>query len=369
MNPSSHSAEKKYHLDGIKGLLCYFIMFGHFWHVYYGIRGDAPIKHPFFDTIRAWPLGRHILSATFWLYAFLVISGYLLSFSQIRSFKALIVKSASRFLRLYLPILGAVFFVYAIQSVIGFHVVSTKDYFSNSWFQQYYQAEMTLKEMILDSLNTMLHPACKFNPPFWVISDMLKASWMMYLCQYTDRLFKKKTHLLLWAFFGAAIIHDHQIVVACLCGFMLGYYSSFFKHISRNIPILLLLSILSLGLFRIIKGYKLFPRTFDYILLYTLLYCILLLWIERIPFIQKLFSSPILLLMSKTSFGVYALHWPIICSIGSLCLIKGIQINLDARIIYLSALCVSLVCTMILSSIYHLTVEKTVTKLIWRLRA
>lgn len=90
----------------------------------------------------------------------------------------------------------------------------------------------------------------------------------------------------------------------------------------------------------------------------------MIIWIERTPFIQRVLSSSMLLFAGRTSFGVYSFHWPVICSIGSLCLIKGIQLSWDARIIYFFALFVSIMCTLFLSVLYHLTVEKYSMKII-----
>lgn len=240
MNSHQSIAGKKDFLDGFKGLLCWFVMFGHFWHIYFGIKGDSPLKHVLFDAILSEPVAKHVFTATFWLYAFLVISGYLLSFSKVGSLKELISKVVKRFLRLFLPIFGAAIFVYAIQETIGFHVGETKEYFINTWFQQYYEENQSFKEMIFDAFHVMFFPTCTFNPPFWVISNMFCASLLIYICKYVDCLIKRRSHILPWLFLFIATLKDSQIILACMCGFMLGYYMDIFKRISKKTSLLFL---------------------------------------------------------------------------------------------------------------------------------
>jgi len=367
MNLHRPMSDRKYYLDGLKGVLCYFIMLGHFWHIYFGIEGESPLHHSFFDAILSLPLADYIFTATFWLYAFLVISGYLVSFSKIGHWRDLISKSVKRFLRLFLPILGASFFIYVIQAVVGFHVMETKEYFTNTWFQQYYAADMSLIEMVIDAVRAMFVPACAFNSPFGVISDMFRASLIIYLCKYVDHLAKRKTHILPWLSLFIAVLIDTQIVLACMCGFMLGYYADFLKRLAKRLPLLAVLTIGVLSCVFIVNRKGFLPEIFDGVLLYILLYCFMMIWIDRLPIIQRILSSRVFLLAGKTSFGVYALHWPIICSVGALCLIKGIQQSLDGRIIYISSLLICTVCTIVLSILYHLTVEKYAMKLVKRI--
>lgn len=100
---------RMYHIDGMKGILCFMVMIGHFWNIYRNCTDYAGFTSHTLNAINGTFIDNPILLATFWLYAFLVISGYLMSGSKIRSILELMKKTLKRFMRFFLPILGACF--------------------------------------------------------------------------------------------------------------------------------------------------------------------------------------------------------------------------------------------------------------------
>ena len=85
--------------------------------------------------------------------------------------------------------------------------------------------------------------------------------------------------------------------------------------------------------------------------------------------LQHLFASKPLLTLNKISFGVYAFHWPVICSIGSYVLLKGIKWQLNPIVSYLTAFVISLIFVILISIVYYHTVEKITTKTIKHLKS
>lgn len=131
-------ASRARHIDGLKGILCFMIMLGHFWHMYRDIPDGSVLASPLLVAIRDFYPARVLLSEGFWLYAFFIISGWLLSSARVENLRALAVRSVKRFLRLFIPVTGACLFIFLIQQTVGFHNAATRDYFTSAWFQSYY---------------------------------------------------------------------------------------------------------------------------------------------------------------------------------------------------------------------------------------
>lgn len=352
--------EKKrlHYIDGYKGFLCFMIMLGHFWKIYRSTSGASPLSHPALDSILGTTTDTFTLAATFWLYAFLVISGYLLSFGKTKTFPELLTKTVSRFLRLYIPILGACLIIFGIYKTVGFYNNATADYFKNKWFQSFYQKDFIFADVFTESFNAMFSSSCDFNPPFWVIRDMLLSSIMIYVCQLTDHTFQKKTHVLPLLFTLCAVLLYNKVITACFAGFLIGYYEDGLKRLTAKFWSFLAISLVIYSVFLWMKAEKVFPSTYARTAMFTLLHCFLLMLLNRFSALQRFFSAKVFLLSGKISFGVYSFHWPVICSVGSLLLLLGIQQHWLPLLAFFVPLLVSIPCTIVLSIAYHFTVEK-----------
>lgn len=355
---NNRNKTRMYHIDGIKGLMCFLIMFGHFWNIYRQTEAGSILENEGLDIIKNSFLDQTLLSATFWLYAFLVISGYLLSNTRVRSLSEIIIKTAKRFLRLFIPILGACIFIYLIQETIGFYTADTIEYFNNGYIRQFYVQDLSWKSIFIEPLRAMIKSSCRFNAPFWVITDMFKSSILIYICNFTDYVLKKKSHVLPWIFLLLSIFSDAHVMIACMAGYMVGHYKEEIDKLTENRSLFLIISAAIFVASYEVYTAKTFTKIFDNIMLYILLYCFLMIVINKSELFQKIFSKKLFLRMGKISFGVYALHWPIICSIGLKVLMWGLNQQWKFEIIYLLSFVVSCVCTVLLSVIYRSTVEK-----------
>ena len=338
------------HIDGIKGLLCYLIMIGHFWNICRWCSPDDPIVNRFTIFVNNSILGETLFSATFWMYAFLVISGYLLSGTKVRTAKELIIKVFNRYFRFYILILGACIFIFIISKTIGFHTADTMDFFTNNWFQSYYRGEFGLRSLITEPIRGVFKGGCGYNDPFWVMKDILLSSLIIYFCKYMDK-FTDKLH---WGFLFFAVMIDRTVIMACLAGYIIGIYKD--KVRCRVLAVILIV-------FLILRYYGIMPAVFDEYMLFTVFYCFVVRLVERLDFLKKFFSSKLFQIMGTLSFGVYSFHWPVICSIGSLVLARSLGANIDGNISYAIAYIVSVFATTILAFIYKLGVESVADKL------
>ncbi|MBQ7817715.1 MAG: acyltransferase [Oscillospiraceae bacterium] len=350
--------KKRLHfIDGYKGLLCLMIMVGHFWNIYRLTSGASPLDHRVLDAFNEWG-SKWVLVATVWLYAFMAISGYLLSFSKIKSTPDLLTKSVSRFLRLFIPILGACLIIFGISKVVGFYAGDTAEFFKNTWFQKYYKKAFVFADVFKQSWRAMFDGACAFNSPFWVIKDMLLASVLIYVCKLVDHTYQKKTHWLPLLLTLCFLLLDNQVATACFAGFLIGYYDEELRVLTAKFWTFLVVSAVIYFAFTWLSEAKVCPSVIDKVTGYTLIHCFLLITLNRFSILQKIFSAKPFLLVGKISFGIYAFHWPVICSVGSWMLIRGIKQNWHPVLTLGTAFLVSLGATVVLAIGYYFTVEK-----------
>lgn len=350
--------ERLHYIDGYKGLLCFLILLGHFWNIYRLTSGVSPLDLAALDTVTRIAEHLRVIKATFWLYAFMIISGYLLSFSSIKSAKDLLTKTATRFLRLFIPILGASAIIFLIYKTVGFHANETGAYFKNTWFQKYYVEPFAWTDIFTQSLSAVFKGDSSFNPPFWVIRDMLMASGLIYICKLVESLFGRKMHGLPLVFTLCALLTDNQVVTACFAGFFIGYYKDGLAVLTKSFLNFLCVFAAICGVFLWLKVKETLPTVIDDITGYILIHCFLVITLNRFAIPQRIFSSKLFLFAGEISFGVYSFHWPVICSVGSLTLMVGLERQWHPALTLWGSFTVSVVCTIILSVIYHYTVEK-----------
>lgn len=345
-------------IDGYKGFLCFMILLGHFWNIYRLTSGASPLDHAALDAFTAFSTRNLFIVASFWLYAFLVISGYLLSFSKIKNTGELLTKSVSRFLRLFIPVFGACLFIFLISKTVGFYAEDTAAFFKNTWFQKYYRNPFVFKDIFTESLKAMFSGSCAFNAPFWVIRDMLISSVLMYICKFTDSIYNKRTHVLPLLFTLCSLFMDNQVMTACFAGFLIGYYEEGLGRLTAKFRNFLVVFLAVYGFFLWMKTEKVLPSLFDDVTNYTLIHCFLLIALNRLSGLQRLFSAKPFLLAGKISFGVYSFHWPIICSVGSIVLLEGLRQQWHPFLTLGGAFLVTVLCAITLSAVYYFTVEK-----------
>ena len=346
--------KRLFHIDGIKGLLCYLIMLGHFWNLCRWCNPDGPLVNRFTNFINNSILGETLFSATFWMYAFLVISGYLISGSKIRTIKELIVKSINRYIRFYILIFGACVFIFIIGRTIGFHTADTMEYFSNDWFQSYYRGVYGKRALVIEPFRALFKGGCEFNAPFWVMKDILLASIIIYFCIYMEKI-SDKLH---WGCLLFAVLIQRPVIMACLAGYIMGRY----KDKIRCEVVMAVLTVLFVGLF-LLRRYGIMPAMFNEYPLFTVFYCFLLVVVERVDFLKRFFGNKFFQFMGKLSFGVYSFHWPVICSVGSVVLVVGLSHGINGSIVYLMSFIASILATTILAVIYSYSVEKIAGKI------
>lgn len=342
-----------YHLNGLKGIACLFVMVGHYFGIYYSAQSFIPPIR-ILDTLSNSAFS-FLIDAGYWLYLFFVVSGYLVSKSKIESVRDLLSKVINRYLRLAFPILFSYLVIYLIYLAIGFHTEETSALFQCQWYQKFYLDSYTLFDVIMSPINVLIFQKCQLNSPYWVLRMMFISSLIIYLIKYLCnklKLIEKHESFMLSALIVLSILSFviSSIISACLIGMIVSIFeTSTVKTKSCYAFWFIFISVSILVLPGALK--------------YSLAFAILIVFIPRHNVLNKVFSSKPLQFLGNISWGIYSFHWPIICSIGAL-LIICISSNLGLKNAYLVSFFIVTILTIFVSICFFYSLERVAAQLI-----
>lgn len=376
MNTSKPSMQRLSYIDGIRGLFCFMILACHYWGIY-SMRQDSPdFLIPVLDAAASVPAIRFLMSGTVWLSGFLAISGYLAANSRTDSLFALGKRCLLRFLRLFLPVLGACTFIFLLHRTLGFHSIHTTVYFTNTSFQYAYWMELNLRDIWTESLRTLTDGFCNFNQPFWVIRDIFFSSLLIYVCNYADHwsllLTKKRIPLAAAAVCWVLWKQGELYILVCLAGYFVGVFRDFIRKMPRwcLLGYFAAAAVILVYNWRIMRSW--YMRPFEIVetkSFQILVWVTVLLLLERLPRVQKCLSAKPLLALGDLSFGIYAFHWPVSCSVGALALLWGFSRNCSHGVSFLMGFLATIGVTLVISLLYHKTIEAATSRITGSLNA
>lgn len=362
MDTTGKAGKRLHHIDGLKGLCCFFIMFSHFWLIYARQSAPAVLNSSLWNRIGYIYLTRYFFSAEVWLYGFYVFSGYLLSSARITSLFELALKSALRYLRLFLPVLGACCFILVIQETIGFHTGETSAYFTNPWYQNGYSLPLTPADIFSEAKRALSEGMCRFNDPYWVLKDIFHASLMIYVCSFADhilqRIFQKRIPILPAVFLAAAWLQQKFFVIAFLGGYLTGIFREQIDQLIRKKTFLWIIGVVLAVFFGYHGCTGFLPVLINSIPFFICIWCVTLVLFHRFEALQNAFSGRFFRFLGQLNFGVYSFHWPVLCSVGALVMLAGLERQWDPGWILLATLAISVLCTVLIAWIYSHTVER-----------
>ena len=354
----NEKSQYKPYISGLKGFACIMVMVGHYLGLF-RYAEEVPNQISLLNKLFSSKAG-FVISESFWLYLFFVVSGYLAAQSSIRKFREFIEKCILRFLRLGFPILCAYLIIYLISISVGFHNSGTANLFTNTWFQNAYeQRQYSPTDVLLSPFYVLILGKCSLNSPYWVLREMFIASAAIYLITYLRQklpTLKKWIDLLCLGFavFGHLI---SPTVSACIAGMIVCRFENVSQEFCRS----RLFAFCAIGLS--LTMYVL-PRT----QISCLFFSSLILFIPKTKIIRSLFSSKAAVFLGKISFGIYSFHWPLLCSVGAL-----IMLSADSREQFVPCLFAAMgscvVLTLLLSIAYNITFERLSTCLIRRIKS
>ena len=341
------------YIDGLKIIACGMIVCYHYLAVYRDAITFGPAI-PWLDAVCFSRLGFLTdQGQAFWLYLFFIASGFLLSNRSIASFPQLFQSCLMRFFRFAIPMLFSCLVIWLVGILFGFHNAETDVLFDNPWFRSAYRSPVTLSDALLSPVQVLLLGKSRINTPYWVISKIFYASLLIYLLQYLTH---SANYALRFTVFCAAAVLIWPLereMGACLVGaatlqlrFLLpkGKWTSF-------------LSLFFAFGFLFAYLYLLYRRPEYSKPLVSCFFAAAFLFTDSTDPVRRLFSSSILSRLNRLSWGIYSFHWPLICSVGSLLLLRATPgIGLASAYGLCCFMCVCL--TLLLSLLYHRSLER-----------
>jgi len=92
----------------------------------------------------------------------------------------------------------------------------------------------------------------------------------------------------------------------------------------------------------------------------------LILFLPKLPLLNKLFSSKLAEFVNKISFGIYSFHWPVLCSIGMIILMNTYQKSgLGMSCFVVAGACI--IITILMSIVYYYCIEKHIYSVLKKL--
>lgn len=343
----NYLANRKYevHISSLKGIACVGVMLGHFLGIV-KYATDFPIDFKLLEILEKFRLS-FLVNESFWLYLFFIISGYLCAKTKISSFYKLATKSVLRFFRLAIPIFLGNIIIFVIAKTLDFHNMDTTLFFDNIWLQNSYNIELSFNMLLTSPIDTLFLKQCYFNSPYWVLSEMLLGSIIVYAFTYLKTKIPNKVIVsIIYIFLLSLSLIFSRIVFSTLIGIGLVLYSDLIEKIV-NKPLAILFLLGSTGLVIIYPHWSTSLPMF----------CTWIVFLPKIKYLYRIFKFKFLDFIGKISFGIYALHWPIFCSVGMiifLCLIDSVGIGKSTVIAIISSIAI----TLISAIIYYFTFEK-----------
>ena len=321
-----------------------FILLGHFTGIYKYAENASQIDSWFVRILTEGPVS--IFTAeSFWLYLFFVISGYLLIISTPRKTRDFLVKCAKRILRLAIPIWGTAIFIFVIQNTIGFYNHSVQAIVQNTWLTHLYGSRLTVLDILKEPFFVLILGTSKFNSPFWCLRDMLISSFLIYGVGWICKSKKTET-IAVCVLTVLAAITGRSIIMACLCGSCARLLRE--KAEIQNKKNIMVLAGLLLPLVAFWSGNPVFTST---------AFASFLIAVPQVERVKSIFECKLVKRLGAVSFGIYALHWPIINSIGLRIIVMSTNKMRADMMMIASLLCCFLI-TLVLATIFKITVEK-----------
>ena len=355
----------KPYISGLKGFACFMVMFGHYIELF-KVAENFPVESNALDVFKTFIDSKigFLLDETFWVILFFVISGYLVAMSNIATFKDMLTKNVMRFLRLGIPILCAYVVIFLIYKTLGFHTLDTMNLFENSFIQKHYLGTYSIWNVLKSPIDVLFLGKFTLNAPYWVLREMFISSILIYFFTWLRNKLSKINVFWIALFLTMAVsMVVSNIVFAGLFGMLICLIEKDKgKEFLSNKLCVFALTVFC-GLLYFIPRSRISCVFFGAIILF----------IPKLPIVNKVISSKFACFFGKISFGIYSLHWPVFFSFGMLIISKTTEKFglLESSVL---AIIISIAITVLLSILYYYGIEKHIYKLLkileraWRKR-
>lgn len=315
-------------LDAIKGIACIIVFLDHFYLTFF-------VKSNMINKILNVKAISILINGNLAVCLFLMISAYVISVPIYHHVNLEHIQKTvfKRYVRLMLPVFFASVFSLTIWHTMGYYNGQVADLMENSWLKGFFSQELTISNLFYSSLiGVWWKGDSLFNGPFWMLRTLFLGTYLAIILAILtsgNKIRKWSGSILVIVLF---VYLEVNVYDSCLVlGIILAYLScrtNFFEKWKQNrncIVISVFLFAVAwmlpayqtelVAFFQELKGVPVYfsNRTFynaigSFLLLFSFM------GLEKIK--DFLGNNKLLGWISKISFSVYLLHWPIICSVS-----------------------------------------------------
>jgi len=324
-SPVPHSLKIEY-LDGLRGLAALMVVFAHFRDLRLPpIVTDAPVS--FLDFVTRTPL-MLLLASHIAVRIFFMHSGFVLTWKYFHSgdYRILMSMAARRIFRLGIPIFASVLFAFVLMRLGWMQNSAAAVKALESPLRTAYTFNPTLSSAVRDALGGWLfRQSFRYNGALWTMPIELVCSYLVFAGAPLLRRGTKPAVLGAGTLLSLALLPNHAWTAYFVAGAIfarlkrdepeLGTAWSA-RHRSISLPILVAALMAApwpfLSASAVAPGISLAPELVQFACVIVIFWSLL-----TTPHAQSFFGSRPLRFMGRTSFAVYLLHFPLICSLGS----------------------------------------------------
>ncbi|MBR3842683.1 MAG: acyltransferase [Christensenellaceae bacterium] len=351
--------KRQNYLDGLKAIACIGVFLTHFYGAFMNPQLSGTVMYLGSDLLKV------LLDGDFQIGIFCVISGYLAAKSAIKTPAALVKKSLGRYLRFSLPIFFICLVIFLIEKMLGFYNGEAGRTLGNSWFAGYYSTPHTVLDLFTSPFFKLWFMADdSFSGPFWMLCYMLLGSLLTYLGSFLMEKFPK-IRLVIFLALTVLAFFIHYVTFACLLGAGIGW---FIREVKNGKGLNYLFAALAmLILWLVHSGHmqllpKISPEAYlsgKFVLdgYFKAFYAaLLLICLMGTKWIKLFLGLKPMAWLGRLSFGVYAFHWPVICSFAAV-LFTALYGTMDYTAMYGILFAVSVLMTFGISWLFAKYVE------------
>jgi peptidoglycan/LPS O-acetylase OafA/YrhL len=324
---SADGATKLECYDSLRGLAALSVAVGHFvlgfWPGFYFRAGPAWDRAPgWMRAIYTFP-GRHFLNGSLMVSVFFVVSGFVLALPFFRGGGSTSLGSAAtrRYFRLMLPVAFSIFLAYGLMVCgamrspetvrrldqtydVSAHVAPRDIGETNGWLACYYKFPPSISWALREAVwGVFSQGAVLYDPPLYTMPDELAGSFLVFA--FLALFGSLRNRGLLYAAVGGLCLLAGR---GSLLDFVVGMALCDYWWHNRERPWIVLSLKWALLVVAVAICFVPGPtRIKTYMVMAT---------VVASPPLQAALVAPRLTLLGRISFGLYALHMPIFCSLG-----------------------------------------------------
>ena len=253
-------------------------------------------------------------------------------------------KCTKRVLRLSIPIIGTAILVFLLQRIVGFYNFAVQTVIQNTWLTHSYREPLTVMDILKEPFLVLMFGVSEFNAPFWCLKDMLVSSILIYVIRWLVKNVRRQVPFLV-VLMALAVVANRNIIVACLVGAIAGCLKQRAQLITKK-------RIVSVGII-----IPLIAFLIENYFIIDIGFACFLLAVSQIEQIKNLFELPVIQKLGSISFGVYALHWGVINTVGLQIIVRLSKVFELDFVMLISLICCT-VLTIVLAFVFRETVEK-----------